>query len=177
MTSKPAFVARFLVLFALLTVAGWLTDAPRHYSRLLQGSAATISPVVGGWWLEQRATPDGGTDLVFRRGDKQLKMALSLPALALGLLPLLSLLGATPGLGWRRLGRSALIGCAAIFGLDLLILLLYPALVAESAAAEIAGTFLGLLTFVGGPVIVWFILTFDHLRGVWRLGSSERSDL
>jgi hypothetical protein len=177
MTSKPAFVARFLVLFALLSVAGWLTGAPRHYSRLLQESAAAISPAVSGWWLEQRPAPNGRSELWFRRGDKELKMALSLPALALGLLPLLSLLGATPGLGWRRLGRAALIGCAAIFALDLLVLLLYPALVAESALADIAGTFLGLLTFVGGPVILWFILTFDRLRGVWRLGSAEKSDV
>ena len=31
------------------------------------------------------------------------------------------------------------------------------------------GTFLGLLTFVGGPVILWFVLTFRQLQAVWRL--------
>ena len=59
-----------------------------------------------------------------------------------------------------------------LFALDLMILLVYPFLVGSpNALTDIAGTFLGLLTFVGGPVILWFALTFRELRDVWRLNS------
>ena len=62
-------------------------------------------------------------------------------------------------------------GVVGLFALDLLILLLYPFLVGSpNAFTEIIGTFLGLLTFVGGPVILWFALTFRQLQSVWRLG-------
>ena len=86
------------------------------------------------------------------------------------MLPLLSLLGATPGLGAGAIALRALAGIAGLFALDLLILLLYPFLVGSpNAFTDIIGTFLGLLTFVGGPVILWFVLTFKQLRPVWRL--------
>ena len=187
--SKPAFVGRFLAIFALLIVAGWATQATSRYASMLRTTVAAVSPVVTGWWIETR--DDGGKPQVwFRRSgvggtdeaqqDRQLKLLLSLDALALGLLPLLSLFGATPGLGWKRLLGGAAIGVLALFALDSLVLLLYPALVSGGALPDIAGTFLGILTFVGGPVILWFVLTFDRMRGVWRLpvrtSSGDRSD-
>jgi hypothetical protein len=166
--SKPAFIGRFLAVFALLIVVGWATGAPRAYARLLEESARLVGPVTNGWWLEAREK--GSTrELFFRRGEQELKLLLSLDALALGLLPLLSLFGATPGMGWRRLAPRALAGVTGLFALDLLILILYPYLVSQTALADILGTFLGILTFVGGPVILWFLLTFDHLRTVWKL--------
>ncbi len=58
----------------------------------------------------------------------------------------------------------------ALFALDLVVLLLYPWLVGSpNAVTDITGTFLGLLTFVGAPVILWFMLTFRELGAVWRL--------
>lgn len=168
--SRTAFVARFLALFALLIVAGWLTAAPRGYAAALRFAAATVSPLVTGWNLEQRQPEaDGRPQLWFRRGGEQLRLALGLEQLALGLLPLLALLGATPGLGARARLRAAVLGLAALFALDLLVVVLYPWLVRPGAVTDIAGTFLGLLTFVGGPVILWFALTFRQLRSVWRL--------
>lgn len=166
--SKPAFVGRFLAVFALLIVLGWATDAPHRYARLLERTAALVTPVTSGWWIEARGRYST-REVFFRRGEQELKLLLSLDALALGLLPLLSLFGATPGMGWKRLLPRALAGIAGLFALDLLILILYPYLVSQTAAADILGTFLGILTFVGGPVILWFLLTFDHLGTVWKL--------
>jgi hypothetical protein len=171
MNSKALFVVRFLVVFALLIVLGWLTDAPARYASALRVAASLTSPVVNGWSLEERERSAAGRQQIwFRRGSEQMRLQLSLDALALGLLPLLSLLGATPGLGAARLAAVAAIGVGGLFVLDLLVLLLYPYLVGSpNAFTDIAGTFLGLLTFVGGPVILWFVLTFAQLRTVWRL--------
>ena len=166
--SKPAFVGRFLLLFALLIVLGWATDATARYAALLRATTGTVSPMLTGWWIEPRTDKLGKTETWFHRGDDEMKLLLSLDALALGLLPLFSLLGATPGLGWRRLAFAASAGAASLFALDALILLLYPALVSGTAASDIAGFFLGILTFVGGPIILWFVFTFDRLRDVWR---------
>lgn len=170
MTSKLAFVARFLAVFAVLVVVGWLTNFPKGYAVALRSAATVTSPLANGWSLEQRPSTTGRQEIWFRRGNEQLRLGLGLEALALGLLPLLSLLGATPRLGVTRFLARAAVGVAALFALDLLILLLYPALVGSpNALTDIVGTFLGLLTFVGGPVILWFALTFRELRTVWRL--------
>ncbi|MEO8605087.1 MAG: hypothetical protein ABI629_21145, partial [bacterium] len=68
------------------------------------------------------------------------------------------------------LAARAAIGVAALFALDLLVLLLYPWLVGNpNAVTDITGTFLGLLTFVGAPVILWFALTYRSMRDVWQL--------
>jgi hypothetical protein len=171
MTSRLAFVARFLAVFALLIVAGWWSHAPAGYAGALRIAAAVTSPLVNGWSLEERQRVADRQEIWFRRGNDQLRLGLSLDALALGLLPLLSLLGATPGLAAASLAARAAIGVAGLFVLDLLVLLLYPYLVGSpNAFTDIVGTFLGLLTFVGGPVILWFVLTFRALRQVWRLG-------
>lgn len=169
--AKAAFVARFLAAFAVLIAAGWLTSAPARYAALLREAAALTSPLANGWSLEQRPAPPGKQAIYFRRGSEEMRLQISLEALALGLLPLFSLLGATPGLTPRRLAARAAAGAAALFALDLLVLLLYPVLVGwPNAVTDIAGTFLGMLTFVGGPVILWFALTYSELGDVWRLG-------
>jgi hypothetical protein len=173
-TSKLAFVGRFLAFFALLIAIGWYTDAPARYARALGATAAVLSPVTSGWWLEPRPGARG-TELWFRRGTQDLKLLLSLESLALGLLPLLSLISATPGLGWRRWLIAAIVGSAAFFALDLVVVQLYPLLVSTpNALTDIVGTFLGLLSFVGAPIILWFALTFDRLRSVWRLDVGRR---
>jgi hypothetical protein len=171
MTSKAAFIVRFLGVFALLILVGWLTGASPRYAAALRAVASITSPLANGWSLDDRGRTAGRQELWFRRGNDELRLALSLDALALGLLPLLALLAATPGLGPARLAARAAVGAAALFVLDLLVLLLYPYLVGSpNAVTEIAGTFLGLLTFVGGPVILWFVLTYRQLRAVWQLG-------
>ena len=171
MTSKLRFVVRFLTVFAAVIVAGWLSGAPTRYAAALRVGASITSPLANGWSLEERdRSATGRQEIWFRRGNDQLRLGLSLDALALGLLPLLALLAATPGLGATGFLTRALLGVAGMFALDLLVLLLYPLLVGSpNAVTDIVGTFLGLLTFVGGPVILWFMLTFRQLRAVWRL--------
>jgi hypothetical protein len=170
MTGTLRFVVRFLIVFALIIAVGWLSGAPARYATALRVGASITSPLANGWSLEERARSTGRQEIWFRRGNDQLRLGLSLDALALGLLPLLALLAATPGIGATRFLARAAIGVAGMFALDLLVLLLYPLLVGSpNAVTDIVGTFLGLLTFVGGPVILWFVLTFPQLRGVWRL--------
>lgn len=169
--SRTAFVARFLGLFAALILAGSALGVPARYASLLAAAAGAASPLVTGWWLEPRPAAAGGAGFWYRSGETAIPLQLSLEALALGLLPLLSLIGATPGLNARRLLTAAALGATGIFLLDLLVLVLYPLLVSRpNPLTDIAGGFLGLLTFVGGPVILWFVLTFDRMKGVWRLG-------
>jgi hypothetical protein len=170
MTGTWRFVTRFLIVFALIIAAGWLSGAPARYATVLRVGASITSPLANGWSLEERERSTGRQEIWFRRGNDQLRLGLSLDALALGLLPLLALLAATPKLGATRFLALAAIGVAGLFALHLLVLLLYPLLVGSpNAVTDIVGTFLGLLTFVGGPVILWFVLTFPQLRSVWRL--------
>ena len=65
----------------------------------LRIAASITSPLANGWSLEERPAQAGRQEIWFRRGNDQLRLGLGLEALALGMLPLLSLLGATPGLG------------------------------------------------------------------------------
>jgi hypothetical protein len=167
---KSVFVLRFLASFALLIAAGAALSAPTHYARALTMAARVTSPAINGWWLEERPATSG-SKLWFRAGTAELRLLLSLESLSLGILPFLALLAATPGLAVRRWIFAALIGIAAFFLLDLVVVLLYPILVSRpNAVTDITGTFLGLLTFVGAPIILWFALTYDRLRSVWRLG-------
>ena len=168
--ARTAFVARFLALFALLIVGGWITDAPRRYAEALRVAGTITSPLVNGWTLERRDASTGRQEVWFRRGNDQLRLAIGLEQMALSLLPLLALLGATPGLGARGFALRAAIGVAGLFALDLLVIWLFPWLVQRGPVTDVIGTFLGLLTFVGGPVILWFALTYRTLRHVWRLG-------
>jgi hypothetical protein len=167
---KSAFVLRFLAAFALLIALGAALGASTYYARALTAAARVTSPVVNGWWLEERPATTG-SKLWFRAGPAELRLLLSLESLSLGILPFLALLSATPGLSVRRWLLAALIGIAGFFLLDLIVVLLYPLLVTRpNAVTDITGTFLGLLTFVGAPIILWFALTFERLRSVWRLG-------
>lgn len=168
--NKSAFILRFLGVFAVLIVIGATVNAPSYYGRALATATRITSPAINGWWLEERPATSG-SKLWFRAGTAELRLLLSLESLSLGLLPFFALLGATPGLKLRRLLTAAAIGALAFFLLDLVVVLLYPLLVTRpNAVTDITGTFLGLLTFVGAPIILWFALTFDRLRGVWRLG-------
>jgi hypothetical protein len=167
---KSVFVLRFLASFALLIAVGAALSAPTHYARALTAVARVTSPSLNGWWLEERPAASG-PKLWFRAGTAELRLLLSLESLSLGILPFLALLTATPGVDLRRWLLAALTGIAAFFLLDLVVVLLYPILVSRpNAVTDITGTFLGLLTFVGAPIILWFALTYDRLRSVWRLG-------
>ncbi|MDX2171319.1 MAG: hypothetical protein SF182_29900 [Deltaproteobacteria bacterium] len=169
--ARGVFVLRFLLLFAGLATLGFWLGVPQRYGEVLRVAGSLTCPLLNGWTLERRAAAaDGLQQVWFRRGNDQLRLAIGLEQMALSLLPLLALLGATPGLGPAGVAARAAIGVAALFLLDLLVIWLFPWLVGSPGpTTDILGTFLGLLTFVGGPVILWFALTYDRLRDVWRL--------
>ncbi len=166
---KTRFLLRFLLVFAILIPLAAATRLPRFYSSALAATATALSPALSGWTLRRDDAKDP-PQLRFRRGAESLPFELSLDAMALGLLPLLSLIAATPGIRWRPRVAAALIGIAGLFLLHLAVVTAYPWMVRNpNAIKDISGTFLGLLTFVGGPVILWFALTYKSLRQVWRL--------
>lgn len=168
--ARGVFVLRFLVLFGALAALGFWLRVPQGYGEALRVAGSFTSPLVNGWTLERRPAAEGLQQVWFRRGSDQLRLAIGLEQMALSLLPLLALLGATPGLGPAALAQRAAVGIGALFMLDLLVVWLFPWLVGNPGpTTDILGTFLGLLTFVGGPVILWFALTYDRLRDVWRL--------
>lgn len=167
---KTRFLVRFLIVFAVLVPAGARTGFPRIYASSLASAGAAVAPACNGWLLERNPS-SGASGLRYRRGSELLPMQINLEALALGVVLLLSLVGATPAVPLRRRARAILLGAGGMFSLHLLVLIAYPWMVHNpNAIKDVAGTFLGLLTFVGGPVILWFVLTYDNLADVWRLG-------
>jgi hypothetical protein len=68
-------------------------------------------------------------------------------------------------LGLRRRATLMLIGAVLCLLIDTVILALFPLLVFyKNPFTDVAGTFLGLIAFVGAPVIIWFTLTFRELQ-------------
>ncbi len=163
---KLRFVGLFLFFFALLAVLSDLSGAPKGWGYVLRGAASFLQPVLTGWHMEVH--PERQPTLWLVRGGQSLPFQFGLEKWALSLLPFLSLVIATPVLSLTRRASVAALGIGAMFVLDLIIILLYPTLVVRGAITDIVGTFLGLLTFVGAPVILWFALTFRELSSVWR---------
>ncbi len=167
---KLAFVGRFLLAFAILIVLSEATGLLHFFGAAVEVTAHATSPALNGWTFEPAQQVGSRRALHFRRGSESLAFQLNLELLALGLLPLLSLISATPHMSWRQRSIAAVLGSAGLFALDLIIVLAYPWMVRNpTALKDITGTFLGLLTFVGGPVILWFALTYRHLQAVWNL--------
>lgn len=176
MLRKPEFLARFIVAFGIFAALGGFAGGLRLYASALYGVAGLSAPVLTGWHLERRPVSGRADEVWLKNTRTEMKLELGLEKLALGLIPFFSLLAATPGLRPRRFAQTATLGLGGFFLLDLLVVLAYPALVRPGAFADITGTFLGLLTFVGAPVILWFALTYPEMRSVWRFapGSSEK---
>jgi len=166
---KWRFAAKFLVAFALLLVAWSTTGFAHGYRSAVLATVQMASPLVNGWWLDYDR-PGSADDAVFRAGDREIAMLIQLPALSIGLVFLVSLLLATPGLGRRqRIGRAAT-GAILYFLLDTIVVLAYPLLLDRpNAVKNTLGVFLGLTAFVVAPLGLWFVLTYPALRGVWGL--------
>lgn len=171
--SRVRFVGVFLVAFALVVTVSATADVPRYYGLTLRAVASVLQPALTGWRFED--LPDKQPALWLRRSDRRIPFYFSLEKWALGLYPLLSLIAATPRIGWRRRLLCGAGGIAGLLLLDLLVVLLYPFLLQEGALPQILGQFLGMVTFVGAPVILWFALTFREMRAVWRMGLTARS--
>ncbi len=157
--NKVRFLATFLAVFAFLLVVWSKLEATRWYTDGMLACAGILGPPIHGWVLERRPQP------VWVHGDNQVRAAIQFDALAVGVVPAVALLAATPGLGLRRRGVLMLVAAALCFIVDALIVVLFPLLVFyKNPFTDVIGTFLGLIAFVGAPVIIWGALTFRQLQ-------------
>ncbi len=85
--------------------------------------------------------------------------------------PLLALIWATPGLGFRGTLVRSIVGLVAFFLVHVSVLLVYPVLLANpNWFMDTIGVFTGLLSFVLAPQLLWFVLTYTRLKELWQLG-------
>lgn len=171
---KRRFALTFLTSFAVLLVVWWWLDVAALYRLAVLRAVQWISPVVNGWRLAiDQPNPLG--DAVFRSGPRQLAMLLQLPALSMGLVPLLSLVVATPGLGAWSAALRAAAGAAFYYLLDVAVILAYPWIMDRpNVVKDTLGVFSGLLAFVVAPLGIWFVVTYSALRPLWHLTASRR---
>ncbi len=160
---KWRFLGAFLAAFAAFLVVWRVTDIGPYYSAALLRSAGVVGPMLHGWILE---IPDAGHGKPqWVHGSDSVEAAIQFDALSIGVVPVLALLAATPGLRWRRRLGSMAAGGLLCFVVDTLIVTLFPLLVFyKNAFTDVIGTFLGLVAFVGAPAIIWFALTFRELQ-------------
>lgn len=171
--SKLGFLARFLAYFALLLSLWSVSPASEWCTAAILWVAATLGPILHGWVL---AAPSPGTP--FHRwmlGGQAVELRIHFDALAVGVVPFVALIAATPGLArWRR-ARAMVAGSIGCLAIDTLIVVLFPLLVHhENALTGIGGTFLGVIGFVGAPAILWFALAHREVRA-WLPSLREAS--
>jgi hypothetical protein len=171
---KWRFAVTFLTSFALLLVVWWWLDIAAFYRMAVLRPVQLLSPLLNGWRLEvDQPGPLG--DTVFRSGDRALAMLLQLPALSMGLVPLLSLVLATPGLGTKQAVLRAAAGALLYYLLDVAVILAYPWIMDRpNVVKDTLGVFTGLLAFVVAPLGLWFIVTYSALRPLWQLTATRR---
>lgn len=161
--SKLRFLAVFLIAFALLLAAWNRIDGGAWHRRAVLGIAAATGPAVHGWLLQPATTP--GTNPYWVRDNVRVDLRIQFDALAVGLVPLWALFVATPNMRPRRRLRGLLLGSLGCLLIDAAIVVWFPLLVHhENAFTDIGGTFLGLIGFVGAPVILWFAFSWSELR-------------
>ena len=166
---KWRFAIKFLIAFAVLLVLwSWINFAHLYRNAVLI-AVQQVSPMVNGWWLEFDK-PNVIGDVVFRFGNRQLAMLVQLPALSMGLVPLLSLITATPGMRARQLALRGLIAAVLYFLIDVAVVLVYPLIMDQpNVFKDTMGVFTGLMAFVVAPLGLWFVLTYSALRPLWQL--------
>lgn len=160
---KGRFLLVFLAAFGVLLVVWSRSGAGEWYSRALLGAASVAGPMTHGWILEAAQAP--GKRPAWVHGGARVDLQIQFEQLSVGVVPLIALLLATPGVAVGRRLRQIALGLASVFLIDLAIVVLFPLLVYyQNDFTDIAGTFLGLVGFVGAPAIVWFTLSFRELR-------------
>ena len=172
---KWRFAAKFLTAFAVLLVGWALIDFAALYRSAVLSAVQLVSPIVSGWWLDWDR-PGLVGEVTFRTGDRQLAMLLQLPALSMGMVPLLSLVIATPGLTIAQTASRALLGAVLYFAVDVAVVLVYPFIMDQpNVVKDTFGVFTGLIAFVVAPLGLWFVLTYSALRPLWQLQSAPSS--
>lgn len=170
---KWRFAAKFLVAFAVLTVLWAGSDFGSHYRTVVLAVVQFLSPAVNGWILEhdQRGAI---ADIVFRSGPRELPMQVQVAALAMGLLPFVSLVVATPGQSVKRTTASVIVGSMLYCASNVLFLLVYPLIMDRpNALKDTLGVFSGLIVIVMQPLGLWFVLTYPALRSLWQLNQEQ----
>ncbi len=171
---KWRFAGKFLLIFAVLLVGWWLIDFATLYRSAVLTAAQVVSPIVNGWWLDWDRPGTVG-DITFRLGDRRLAMLLQLPALSMGMVPLLSLILATPGQSPAQAVRRALLGAVLYFLVDVAVVAAYPLIMDRpNVIKDTFGVFTGLIAFVVAPLGLWFVLTYSALRSLWQLGTERQ---
>jgi hypothetical protein len=175
---KWRFAGVFLVTFSVLTAFWAVTDFGDTYRVLVLTIAQAIGPVLHGWFLEFD-TPGLAWQAAFKRGSETLPMPLRLSEISMGLMPLVSLIVATPGQTWRRALLAALAGCAIFCLLDAFVVAIFPLFMDQRLGGapqtflhvvkDTVGVFSGLVAFVVAPLGIWFVLTYPALRSLWQL--------
>lgn len=169
---KWRFALKFLLTFAVLVPLWWSTNFGDLYERLVVAVASVLSPLINGWLLAYG--PDGGP--VFSRGGEHLDLLVQLPALSMGLMPLTSLIVATPNQSVQRMALAILIGAALYVLVDVGIVLAYPFILDHpNSFKDTLGVFSGLVGFVVAPLGIWFVVTYRSLQPVWQLVDQEMS--
>lgn len=164
------FALKFLTAFAIIVPLWWATAFGDLYRSAVLGAAQAMSPLLSGWWLE---TPARGTP-AFTHAGETLPLYLNLGAIAMGLMPLLSLIIATPGQSPQRIAACLPIAMVLYLAIDVLVVLIYPLVMHEpNMVKDTIGVFSGLIAFVVAPLGVWFVLTYPALRTVWQLDTLE----
>lgn len=170
---KGRFALRFLLTFTVLIALWWQFDVPGQYRLVALATTQLISPIINGWWLDFDQ-PGMIDSVVFRRENVQMPMLLNVSLLSMSLMPFLSLMAATPGMGWRRGPLVAGLGVLLFFLFHQAVLLTYPWIMDRpNFLKDTVGIFSGLVAFVVGPLGLWFALTYPTLRSVWQLGQNE----
>ncbi len=159
--SKSRFLAWFLVYFAVLLVLWSATPAAAWWRQLILGISGYVGAAVHGWILEVGP----GARPYWVNGDTRVPLAVQFEALSVGLVPTLALLLATPGVRWSRRFALCVVAALLLLLIHVLVVVLFPLLTHyKNAATDVLGVFLGMVAFVGAPVIIWFALTFDRQR-------------
>ncbi|HYD48524.1 MAG TPA: hypothetical protein VEB21_09260 [Terriglobales bacterium] len=167
---KWRFALKFLITFAALIVLWWQVDFGAIYTRIVLALAAVVSPLANGWLLEVAASGAAA----FRRGTERMDLLIQLPALSMGLMPLLSLIVATPGQKPLLLARNLVLGIVLYILIDVAIVLVYPYILDRpNTWKDTLGVFSGLVGFVVAPLGLWFVLTYSALRPIWQLVAVE----
>lgn len=159
--NKARFLVAFFALFAVLLILWTRSNASELYTGLLLGVSGPLGAALHGWILERGASGPP----VWVHGGARVDLSIQFDALGVGLVPLIALLGATPAIAPRRRAVLILAGALLCFVFHALVVVLFPLLVYyKNPFTDVVGTFLGLTSFVGAPVIIWFALVFPTIR-------------
>ncbi|MCX8071872.1 MAG: hypothetical protein N3C12_05405 [Candidatus Binatia bacterium] len=167
---KIKFALRFIAAFTLLLATWASAGFGTAYRTAALELARLVSPALTGWWLEFGATDRSNP--VFTKGGVEIPLQIDVSLLSMAQVPLQALICATPGLGLVGTVGRCVIGMVAFFLVHVLVLLIYPVVLAHpSWWTDTLGVFSGLLSFVLAPQLLWFILTYPRLKELWHLGS------